>query len=159
MQVYTNRIMSLPDNETGNLIIDKINEYGFCALLSEMEHEGKSIQFSYTIGLAKHDLPELIIFGLTPYEASNLFYDVARMMDSDDFKLRDGMIITNVRKIPFALKYATRRGSEVSRYVIDPGGDCYQIVVPDAENKFPWDAGFNRLMMNSFQPYLWDTIH
>jgi hypothetical protein len=104
---------------------------------------GEDVPFLYTVGMAAHGLPEIVISGLPHELAGQSLQDTATL-------LLQGEIRTNVADDRFLQEldvYFVPVPSEKAALLLEIATaragapvDAIQIVWPDAFNKFPWDA-------------------
>jgi hypothetical protein len=107
-----------------------------------------SPSFHYTVGLTERSLPELIIFGLDPRLGQRILNEAAeRMVLMGDGPYEAGEMVEELLESgyePMAVdvvdpdKYLT----VVSSMYADRPHRAMQLVIPDAEYRFPWDEGY-----------------
>ena len=117
--------------------------------------------FAYTVGLTEHNLPELLIFGVSG-QTANIILNVAAHFMRQNGEFKDGQITDELGTMPNSFK--TLRPDVATRYACQAGyryearqvkPRYLQVVLPDRSGKMPWDAGFDAKHMNKFQPQLW----
>jgi len=99
--------------------------------------------YSYTVGLADHDRPELIVTGLPHRRATDLLNDVAAHLlhaeaptPGEQIPLTGGPLIeiVKVTESPAHLRIAAQLGG--------PQFAALQLVYTDDRGHWPWDRGF-----------------
>lgn len=117
--------------------------------------------FAYTTGLwetFKH--PELVIFGLGLQTAHAIFFEIVRRIrageafrDGDDVAgLSEGDYLTRMRSAPN--KHPDYPISLTSRYYGHRKYELLQLVLPDKEHRWPWEAGCDPAIVRSQQALL-----
>lgn len=108
-----------------------------------------AIPFGYTVGLTLKDLPEVIIFGLSPALTQSTLNTVAtRMIERGAHQA--GELIDYVFQGPYepmAVDVDARYLEQeyltvVGRLYGDRNPSALQLVIPDKEQRFPWDDGY-----------------
>ena len=100
-----------------------------------------SAEFSYTIGLTAHGLPELIVVGRRPGEATKLL----RLWG--DYVLDTSLVLPGerLRTGPFALEAVEVERPEEHLLMADslfgPAVRALQLVWADDRGRWPWDPG------------------
>ncbi|WP_161604969.1 DUF4262 domain-containing protein [Cellulomonas massiliensis] len=101
--------------------------------------------FSYTVGLSRVGLPELVLFGHGPDCAHDLLNAVAgRLWDGapyrddalvDDVLVRGSLML--VRAVDTTRHLVWAHELAAGRWPVD----AWQLVLPDAEGRWPWEEG------------------
>lgn len=140
--------------------VDQIREliaaHGW-AVLSQ-EREGVNPPFSYTVGLAAKDLPELILVGLEPAIARSALNRTASRLAAGE-KLRNGQplleIIAGMSVIPRSVPpdVAERMMRFTHLLAMNKPWSAIQIVWPDPAGRFPGDPQYDTGWL-SLQPML-----
>lgn len=101
--------------------------------------------FSYTIGNALRQLPELLIFGVAPLDATWFLNHLSKMMIERKKAFDDGELVDLGGKFPTKIVTADDRAHK--EFTIQAGrfhgGDDYvvqQVLVPDKSGRFPDEA-------------------
>jgi len=127
---------------------EKADAAGF-AVLSVFGDE-QTLPFSYTIGLARHGLPEIIVPSLAPEQAQAMLNDIGQRAIAGKLSLTpqgpiEGLIFGQA---PGAfLAVSAGKHAEMLRTVgpvldLAPGQwSAVQLIVRDQSGRFPWDAG------------------
>lgn len=136
---------------------ETIREFGYSFTLTGYETPQGMLGMLYTVGLAEKGLPELIVFGL-PTETAAAFVrnavDILRSgsleYDIPTEKVTQGHVV--FKKVPPAatdgfLNMASNRAGHLV--------EAIQIIWPDPEGLFPWEAGFQE-SMRFMQPELYN---
>lgn len=107
---------------------------------------GESTTFTYTVGMAAHGLPEMVVIGV-PFEAA------VQTLGPAGERLVQGKIKTGVRDdsilqgldVFFVPAEGAFFGAKLELSVLRSGvvPDLIQMVWPDAKNRFAWDPGFD----------------
>lgn len=139
--------MTEQDWKTGFLekIEAKIAKHGWAAVSIFSEEE--TPPFSYSVGLSRLGLPEILVFGLPPDTAGSLINDVGRKMREEGGAVALDTPYEEVSN--FAVVF--RRMPQVSnaKYMrvtwasCGPGFDAVQMYWPDEAGVFPWEEGFD----------------
>jgi len=98
----------------------------------------------YTVGLSPHGHPEMVIVGLPREMARTLIETVVRRYQRQAIKRRAGEIYQDLARAEMACVAVTPRQKRVLGIavgVLGPDIEALQIVWPDREGKYPWDAG------------------
>ena len=111
--------------------------------------------FAYTVGLAKYNHPEFIVFALHPDTAQSVLNGVGEQVrDHENFVpgryttiLGNDMPAHLVRCDPAE----TAKRLTVARVIHGGPVDALQIVWPDKERRFPWESGYE---LGDVQPIL-----
>lgn len=116
--------------------------------------------FHYTAGLTEHGLPELIVYGVTDEHGPSLLNSLAsRLLDGE--VIADGTRIDDLLEGPFTpqLRTAVRRRDPLGVAEEQYGDQVMvrQLVLPDRENRMPWEVGFDD---SASQPvlYAWALV-
>lgn len=144
----------MPTSETDyeQNILDTIEEHGwFCTAV--FDPKGASPGFAYTVGFTQTlEQPEFIIFGLPGKTANAILWDVFRALEAGKVpedsqpwsNLIDGYDCV-IRRI-HPTQVTREHLNSAMWFWGDPAvrGEplpAYQIVWPDRDGRFPWDAG------------------
>lgn len=108
--------------------------------------------FSYTIGLTKDRLPELLTFGLPMRVAQVLLNEIAALMRSGAIEVgEDPVRVEDVANFPLYVCPVWNSSDAVDEYCVQAGVffgpdnvTVAQVVWPDEDGKFPWENGFNQ---------------
>ena len=148
-------VHSLDEHERG--FVEAIREHGWFRTDVMADAEGPG--FSYTTGLwqgLQH--PELIVFGLNGQTAHEIFWDVFRSIEAGE-ALPIGRPVADVfgnalaYVLPVAEKYHAEYLGWSRWFYRGDGFPCVQIIWPDPEGRFPWNADFDP-ELKGFQPDL-----
>lgn len=102
---------------------------------------------TYTIGLAP-SMPELIIFGLRPDHVTPLFHIVVEMSKNKGIRFDSGKTYEDINeRFPLYFHQVNRSRYEqyvgvAIRYHNTRNFPLLQVVWPDTQGVFPWQAGF-----------------
>ena len=116
-----------------------------------------ALTYVYTVGLQKTFAhPDLIIFGIAPPEAEGVLEAIAQRVKAGE-PLYEGVMIVGAAPAPLMPRAADVERLEL---LIPPqlarGRHRYfQIVWPDAKERFPWESGFDRRRLRG-QSFLFD---
>lgn len=131
------------------------------AVQAVFDPEGKEPSFTYTVGLSRSVLPELIVFGL-PGRVAHQFLSHAR-----EYMAEHGMPPLDTDMDEFAEGLPTRfvlvpreKADEFMFAALDryPDYTAIQIVWPDEHGRFPWDAECDPAVKDA-QPVLRAELH
>lgn len=105
-------------------------------------------QFSYTIGLAAMNHPELIIAGISPQISHRLFTDAYNRIKNENLCLVDGSTLTDLATMETRFVKVSDAGKKTMMVQAYNHYDSWnfealQLVWPDVEGNFPWDDDFN----------------
>lgn len=145
-------------DRTEGRIRDSVARIGW-HVIAVRGRSGEDPEFAYTIGLFerfKH--PELLMYGLPAETLHSVLNAIGRRI-ADGERFEDGQRIADVLEEDLDLAVRAVRGRTTYRehfgYALwFYGGDWFpavQIVWPDPENRFPWDAGFDSTL-TAMQP-------
>lgn len=142
-----------------------VEEYGV-SMMSVFGDESTP-QFTYTLGLSKAGLPELIVFGLRPELAQHVLNDIASRLlkrTADENRqspvmgeplndvLGGGMRVVLLEVTPeVSAQYLhwARRFANDGGYALN----VWQLVWPDGSGRLPWEAGFDQ-KFSTIQPLI-----
>lgn len=115
-----------------------------CWVVQGVQRERHRAPFAYTIGLAAHDCPELVITGLPYDQAAGLLNDFAGRVLAGDVSLEPGELVP----LPGGPAAEVVRVAEPAVHLIvaaalnPPGFAARQLVYADERGRWPWDSGF-----------------
>ncbi|WP_024794114.1 DUF4262 domain-containing protein [Tomitella biformata] len=123
-------------------MLDKIAKHGWAVQGVFGDAETEAAPFAYTVGLTAKRLPELVIYGLDVGLAGNIVNSAAtQMIERGEFAAgqevgrlikRFDMVAIEVL-LPIDLRVAAQIYGQVR---------AIQLVWPDKEGRFPWQAGY-----------------
>lgn len=145
----------MPTAKTGyeQEILDAIEEHGwFCTAV--FDPDGTAPDFAYTVGFTRTlDLPEFIIFGLPVQTLHGILWDVFRALKAGKVP-EDGLHWSGLIKGYDCVLRRVHPTQVIREHFnsalwfrgdpADHGGGpltAFQIVWPDRDGRFPWDAG------------------
>lgn len=109
--------------------------------------DGESPPFSYSTGLARLGLPEILVFGLSPQNAGQLINIVGRMMRDDGVRFELETPYEEISAYPMIFRRlpdsAKAEYMRVTGTVCGPEFEALQMIWPDPKGCFPWEAGFD----------------
>ena len=116
----------------------------YCWVVQGVQRDRARPGYAYTIGLAAHDVPELIVTGLPYQRASSLLNDAAgRLLDGkvalppgDRVTLPGGPLVEVVRVVEPAVHLTIAAEFDGPRF------PAVQLVYADDRGHWPWDVGF-----------------
>jgi hypothetical protein len=102
--------------------------------------------FAYSVGMTSRDRPELAMSGFS----SELMYDLIRLVSQQTVPLNDGTVLTGLATVPLVIRAwpATETSCQplvLARRYYDRIVPIHQIVVPDPDGLYPWNAGCDPL--------------
>lgn len=146
---------------TGGYIgpVDALDEYLAESLRIMMKHgwlvqgvigspiDSGAVCWYYTVGLTGRDHPELMLSGLPSEVATPVINDMARRVFHDGTVYRDGNVVDDiVTGFNVAMRSVTRFDtfppSMVRQFFPTQKIRALQVVLPDAEGRFPWDEDY-----------------
>ena len=114
-----------------------------CWIVQGVQRERNRAPYAYTVGLAAHGRPELVVTGLPYDRAVDLLNGVAEHVLHADapragevIPLRGGPVIEIVRIAEPSVHLS------VAAAISGPGFTALQLVYADDRGHWPWDAGF-----------------
>jgi len=114
--------------------------------------------FVYTVGLQKSFAhPDLIMFGIAPARANGVLDVIAQRVKAGE-PMHQGVMILGAAPVPLMPRDADPERVEllVPPQLARGRYDYVQIVWPDAKERFPWEAGFDKRKLRS-QSFLFDA--
>lgn len=127
----------------GARLVELVRRYGWA--VQHVVPGGDEPGFSYTVGLARVGLPELVVFGHGQDCAHDLLNAVAgRLWDGapyrddalvDDVLVRGSLML--VRAVDTTRHLVWAHELAAGRWPVD----AWQLVLPDAEGRWPWEPG------------------
>lgn len=121
--------------------------------------------FTYSVGFFQIYQPDVIIFGLSPLIATALLNDLYSKVSAGEIRVRDWLVDTSLANLPMTFRRADPDKIDEwmtatfawSRKKLGRDPECYVMVWPDREGKFPWDAGFDE-RFRGIQPDVWSSL-
>lgn len=117
--------------------------------------------FTYTVGLAAHNHPELIVFGLPPEISVEILNGIAFPSLNEREPVQLGLSYEVFEGLPVVLVPANAEASSkfvtVARGLYGDQVEAIQICFPDSHGVWPWDPSSELIML----PVLgdqWDAI-
>jgi Domain of unknown function (DUF4262) len=114
-----------------------------CWIVQGVQRGRHRASYAYTIGLAGHDRPELVVTGMPYHRAVALLNAVAGHVvhaeaprPGEVVRLRGGPVIEIVRVAEPGAHLA------VAAALNGPSFSALQLVYPDDRGRWPWDVGF-----------------
>ncbi|MGF6641875.1 DUF4262 domain-containing protein [Paraburkholderia sp. MM6662-R1] len=149
------------------LKIDRLIASHGHAVQGVFDPDGKKAAYGYTIGNVLQGLPELLVSGLPPDIMMPILNDTVALMRAGTLKVTDHARTSDIAQgydTAFRLVDLSRVDDEINllkvwcrlhEIELPP---VYQLVWPDAQNRFPWEPGFTE-KMRAMQPVLYSTVH
>jgi hypothetical protein len=113
--------------------------------------------FSYSVGLAERDLPEIVVFGVGAEEGPKIIGDSARTaLDGGRLNMNEPLhgLLNNFKAVLRSLAPDEIQLYLKAAWVRSSGKmDAVQLVWPDPKGKFHWEAGFDEKFLH-YQPLL-----
>jgi hypothetical protein len=107
---------------------------------------GERESFTYTVGLAAHGYPELVVVGVPMDQAAHTLGPAALQLLKGELRtgVRNSSILQGL-DVCFVTTPADQFGSNLQLAKLWAGRDldCIQMVWPDAKNLLPWEKGFD----------------
>lgn len=110
---------------------------------SAISHNGEPIAFSMSRGLAEKNQPEIAIYGVNSEDAQIIVNRAAERLLRGELPL--DIPVLGFANAPVIIKQVSLEQS-VHRFggtQIMPARNMLQVVIPDPNNRFPWEAGFD----------------
>lgn len=145
-------------------VLDNIERTGLS--ITGVFPEPDSPGFTYSIGMHRHEMPDLIIFSVPPELGQHIMNALYAKAKEGTITLQDGEVVDDkdITSMPLVLRatdpelveeYATGSYS-LSSEETGHANSVLQIVWPDTHGRYPWDATFDRSFEDS-QKELWIT--
>jgi hypothetical protein len=114
-----------------------------CWVVQGVQRQRRRPPSAYTVGLAAHERPELVVTGLPYDHAADLLNDVAGQLLQADPPL-PGEVLTLPGGPLLEIVRVTEPGVHlaVAAAVNGPAFTALQLVYADDRERWPWDAGF-----------------
>jgi hypothetical protein len=118
---------------------------------------GVEPSFAYTIGNFLAGLPEVAMSGLRPEMMGYFLNLTSEMMRAGALTMKDGLVTgelaegldTTFRKVTEQTHDAYfGKLVEYSEYRQQPVPEVYQLVIPDRQNRFPWNEGCDQKVID-----------
>jgi hypothetical protein len=140
-----------------NNIQSRIDSGGWFVMASAVDtpFDGAApyVPIAYTVGLMAKGLPELVVYGLPNSTACSILNEAAELLIKDELKLDvPNLVLSNH---PLMFKQVEQDLIEgvfglVRRFSTDgTTAKLWQLVWADAQDLFPWDAGFDESMRHA----------
>jgi hypothetical protein len=125
-----------------------------CWVVQGVQRERRRAPYAYTVGLAAHDRPELVVTGLPYDRAADLLNSWAgQVVDSGPPQPgelvplpggeRSGQRLTGSPPVAEVVRVAEPGVHlAVAAAINGPGFSALQLVYADDQGRWPWDAGF-----------------
>lgn len=142
-----------------------IAEKGYAVVTVEADRASNAPGFSYTVGLAAKNLPELILFGLAAAPARTILTHAADLMQTQgalpDRHRTDGLIgdvLVEFRRVTESARATHLRLASAFHEHTDY--EALQLVWSDRDGRFPDDPRFSATL-RPLQPRLWvnEVLH
>jgi hypothetical protein len=129
-------------------IVEIIQEHGWAVQWVGGDQE--NVPFAYTVGLFIKALPEFVVFGLPPHISQPILNDLAARAVKGE-RVTDGQVLHDVlRGFPAAVVEVIDTTGHLSvanalarSLGIESQVRAWQVVYPDAANRWPWEPGSN----------------
>lgn len=127
-------------------------------------HTHDSPGFSYTTGLYRFGVPELIVFALPIQYSNALFSHVHGLLQDGLTKIEDGEIRTDLA-VGLRTSFRHCDPAKVEEYTVLTKRFCEeegrsfevaQLIWPDPADNFPWEKNYDP-KFKKMQPELWNT--
>lgn len=109
--------------------------------------DGVKPGYSYTVGLSKRGLPEMLIVGLDQKFAQTILNNAVAKLVDGKITGRPGELVSELANLPLAPRFSSDGVIEefalgARRYARETGSSMtlIQLVLPDRTGLFPWDA-------------------
>jgi len=114
-----------------------------CWVVQGVQRQRRRPPYAYTVGLAAHERPELVVTGLPYDHAADLLNDFAGQLLQADPPL-PGEVVTLPGGPLLEIVQVTEPGVHlaVAAALNGPGFTALQLVYADDRERWPWDAGF-----------------
>jgi hypothetical protein len=132
-------------------IEDMIRDHGWA--IQGVGGDTEQVQFSYTIGLHRRDLPEFIAFGLPMQAAQVILNQLAQQqVDADGFNViqhgttRHDVLVNYPAKFVRVLdstEHLTMANRLARQHAFRTPVDALQLCWPDKDGRFQWEPGFS----------------
>ena len=144
----------------------QIRKFGWTGIHLAGDHRDPG--WSYTVGLARHGWPEVVISG-TPSETANaIFHEIYRQLGSGQLAIRedaswslpDWVTCAWRRVHPERIDFGLTHFATMDRWKLtgDPHVEVFQLVFPDEQlGRLPWEAGFDE-SFRRLQTELWRPL-
>lgn len=111
-------------------------------------------EFSYTIGMAKRGLPEIMIFAVEPRMAQFMLNDAAQKLVDGELKPEEGALVPELANVPLRVKTLSETQFEAFGNMARLHGEISGVPVtsillqfPDQAGLFPGEPGCDPLMI------------
>jgi Domain of unknown function (DUF4262) len=149
----------LSDHPLLSKIKERIDAYGWAGTSVSPDEKTGTPGFTYTIGLHKtFKHPEIIVFGLNPSASTTLLRRAVGLIkqgrtlpERTPCELMDGLSVV-FRHIPAGLQEQYLLSAA---FLYGTAFKSLQLVWPDADGRFPWQAGFDS-QFAAHQPALYE---
>ncbi|HKD98541.1 MAG TPA: DUF4262 domain-containing protein [Micromonosporaceae bacterium] len=123
-----------------------IDKFGWSVIGVVATEDDPGTSFSYTVGLTEHGFPEFMIAGLPPEIAKRLLNDMGGRVFDRAERFAHGQRVTDLIRGYDAVVVAGDPLEEmapgVAYHLYGRTVRVQQIVWPDQDGRFPWDAGW-----------------
>jgi Domain of unknown function (DUF4262) len=114
-----------------------------CWVVQGVQRERRRPPYAYTVGLAGHDRPELVVTGLPYDQAAALLNNIAgRLLQASPPRLGPLVPLPDGRRAEIVLVAEPSVHLVVAAALNGPGFSALQLVYPDEQGRWPWDADF-----------------
>jgi hypothetical protein len=119
---------------------------------------GEEPPFAFTVGNCLKGFPELVMFGLPPNVLATFLMQASHMMREGELVIEDRGVTDDLaegyktgirRAIPETAYENTRLLREYCEAKKLDYPEVFQLVIPDTQNRFPWEAGCEQRIRNA----------
>jgi|SoiMethySBSTD1v2_1073268.scaffolds.fasta_scaffold102531_3 hypothetical protein len=136
-----------PEDQAKILVLAVHLDNGHDFVITNMIH--KSCRYSYTVGLTRHKIPEILVAGLKQQTAMELLTDIGNKLLKKE--VAGELPLYEVRPI----KHTVAQDLAPALDILTRGDfQLVQIVRHDKRGRFPWDSECDQSLLKS-QPSFW----
>lgn len=134
-------------------LVETIEKFGHAVVGTQIEVVGHMMSMTYTVGLSKVGLPELVIFGVGMRPATMILNTAVEMLSQG--KIQPDVPVSEIANLPSVFKEVKPEVAgeflNFARIFANKDPKTLQLVIPDPMGKFPWDEDFdvNFMMMQA----------
>jgi hypothetical protein len=130
---------------TWRRVAENVRLYGWHVAMNYADEDG--FPFAYSVGAARHGLPEILVAGIDPAVGAQLINALLNAGRSGN-ALREGVTYPGIANLPIQLKTLTSDQALQGLPMATPFHEgrpfpAMQMVYPDPDGRFPWDAGYH----------------
>ena len=107
--------------------------------------EPPEVAFAYTTGLVVHEIPELLVYGLDPYDAGSVLNELGELLHRNEWRnlvAAQPDITLRALSTPVRLIEAIDKSDMIVSNFLFPDMPALQVVWQNSHGRYPWDEPY-----------------